>query len=286
MKLAIQRRGRRAAFCISHVQPFFALPANVNLIQTAPFESGAHTISLPAYLRERDLWNSPIPAMDYGLVLLGEIARQWRHEIDYVVVLLHRKLCTTQPLGKPDAAFGNMWLAAGDSVDLEAELARYPNDVVTALPFFFADGLVGQYGRCHLVQDFWRLLAICVDAGLLSSSEAVAFCSEKVLLWGPTMGQLPVDVVIRLAERYERLLEAVAATDFTCTRPQDGYQKRCLSFFAERFVGYALLQELLQMGKVSRLPEGGITMAGHNIGYCCTVAAGGVAPESYEIGRQ
>ena len=132
----------------------------------------------------------------------------------------------------------------------------------------------------------WRLLAICVDAGLLSSSEALAFCSEKVLLWGPTMGQLPVDVVIRLAERYERLLEAVAATDFTCTRPQDGYQKRCLSFFAERFVGYALLQELLQMGKVSRLPDGGITMARHNIGYCCTVAAGGVAPMSYEIGRQ
>ena len=183
----------------------FALTANVNLIQTAPFESGSHTISLPAYLRERHLWNSPIPAVDYALVLLGEIARQWRHEID------------------------------------------------------------------HLVQDFWRLLAIC---------------SEKVLLWGPTMGQLPVDVVIRLAERYECLLEAVAATDFTCTRPQDGYQKPCLSFFAERFVGYALLQELLQMGKLSRLPEGGITMARYNIGYCCTVAAGGVAPESYEIGRQ
>ena len=78
----------------------------------------------------------------------------------------------------------------------------------------------------------WRLLAICVDAGLLSSSEALAFCSEKVLLWGPTMGQLPVDVVIRLAERYER------------------------------FVGYALLQELLQMGKVSRLPDGGCGWCG------------------------
>jgi hypothetical protein len=174
------------------------------------------------------------------------------------VVLLHRKLCTTQPLGKPDAAFGIMWLAAGDGV-------------VTALPFLIADGLVGQYARCHLVQDFWRLLAIC---------------SEKLLLWGPTMGQLPVDVVILLAKHYECLLEAVAAADSTCTRPQDGYQKRCLSFFAERFVGYALLQELLQMGKVSRLPDGGITMARHNIGYCCTVAAGGVAPESYEIGRQ
>ena len=30
-------------------------------------------------------------------------------------MLLHRKLCTSQPLGKRDAALGNMWLAtAGD----------------------------------------------------------------------------------------------------------------------------------------------------------------------------
>jgi hypothetical protein len=43
-------------------------------------------------------------------------------------VLLQRKLCTSQLLGKRDAAFGNMWRA------------------------------------------------ICVDAGLLSSREAVAFC--------------------------------------------------------------------------------------------------------------
>lgn len=46
--------------------------------------------------------------MDYAFVLLEEIAKQWWHEIDNVVVLLHRKLCTTQPLGKPDAAFCNM----------------------------------------------------------------------------------------------------------------------------------------------------------------------------------
>jgi hypothetical protein len=65
-------------------------------------------------------------AVGYALVLLGEIAKQWRHEIDHVVVLLHRKLCTTQPLGKRDAAFGNLWLA-------------------------------GQYRRWHLVQDFWQL---------------------------------------------------------------------------------------------------------------------------------
>lgn len=285
MKLAIQQRGRRAAFCISHVPPFFALPANVNLIQTAPFESEAHTISLPAYLGERKLLNSPIPAVDYGLVLLGEIARQWRNEIDHVVVLLHRKLCTMQPLGKPSKEFAHMWLAAGDAVDVDAELARYPDDVVTARPFYFADGLIGQYSRCHVVQDFWRLLAICVDAGVMSSREAVTLCSEKVLLWGPTMGQLPVDLVIQLAERQEHFLAAVAAADFKCSQQHDSYQRRCLSFFTERFMSYILLQELLRLGKVSRLPDGGITMARRNVGYCCTVAEGNLPPNSYEVGR-
>lgn len=100
------------------------------------------------------------------------------------------------------------------------------------------------------------------------------------------MGQLPVDVVIRLAIRYKRLLEGVAATYFTCSRPHDGHQKSCLCFFAERFVGFALLQELLQIGKVSQLPDGGITIARHNIGYCCTVAAAGVVHERYEIEHQ
>lgn len=283
MTLAIQRRGRRAAFCISDVQPFFAMPADVNLIQTAPFESGAHTISLPAYLRERNLANGPIYAGDYTLVLLGEIARQWRHEIDYMVVLQHNMLCTTQPLGERSKEFSTMWLEAGDRVDVDAELARYPDDAVFPQPFFFADGLIGQYACSHLVQDFWRLLAICVDAGLISSVDALAFCSEKVLLWGPTMGQLPVNVVISLAARHKRLLEAVAATDFTCTWPHDGYQNRCLSFFSHRFISYYLLQQLLHMGKVSRLPDGGIKIAEGSIGYCCTVAAGGVAPASYEI---
>ena len=285
MTVAIQRRGRRAVFCISHVQPFFALPTDVNLIQTAAFASDAHTISLPDFLKECGQQSSCIPVMDYALVLLGELARQWRQELDFIVVMLHRKLCTIQPLGKQDARFGPMWLAAGDSVDVDAELNRYPDDVLTAMPFFVADGLVGQYARCHVVQDFWRLLAICVDAGVLSSSEAVAFCSEKVLLWGPTMGQLPVEVVIQLADGYARFLEAVEAAGFRCSRPQDRYQKRCLSFFMERLVGYCLLKQLLKMGKVTRLPNGGITMNRRNIGYCCNVAPGEMAPDRYEEGR-
>lgn len=49
MTLAIQRRGRRAEFCISHVQPFLALPP---------------------YLLELYLLNGPSPEMDYALLLL------------------------------------------------------------------------------------------------------------------------------------------------------------------------------------------------------------------------
>jgi hypothetical protein len=65
-------------------------------------------------------------AAGYALVVLGDI--------DHVVVLLHRKLCTTQPLGKLDAAFGNMWLAAGDGVDVVIRRAkRYERFVGYAL---------------------------------------------------------------------------------------------------------------------------------------------------------
>lgn len=46
MTLAIKRRGRRAEFCISHVQPFFALPP---------------------YLLEIYLLNGPSPEIDYAL---------------------------------------------------------------------------------------------------------------------------------------------------------------------------------------------------------------------------
>lgn len=278
--------GNNAVFCISHIPPFFTLPKEVNLIQTARFKSEAHSICLPDLLGLRAEDEIKLPLVNYALPLLGKIAKDHSSRLKFISVMLHRKICTIQPIGVRDSSFdGQMWLAAGESVEVGEELSRYPEDLLIPMPIFFGDGIIGQYARYHIVQDFWRLIAICVDVGLFNSAQAMAFCSEKVLCWGAPFGQLPLKLIILLADVQDRFLKGVHMASFKCTLPDDGFQSRCLSFFSERLMGYFVLQYLLEEGKACRQANGGIKINNANVGYCCTVGPGNTIPQRYIPGR-
>ena len=282
----IAMSGNKAAFCISHIPPFFSLPKEVNLIQTARFESEVNSICLPELIENWADYKIKVPLVNYAVPYLGKIAKDHSDSLKFISVMLHRKICTVQPIGFKDTVFdGQMWLAAGESVEVGEELNRYPEDLLIPMPIFFNDGIIGQYARCHIVQDFWRLVAICVDVGLFNSAQAMAFCSEKVLCWGAPLGQLPLKLIILLADVQDRFLKAVHMANFKCTLPDDGLQGRCLAFFSERLMGYFVLQYLLEAGKACRLADGGIKLMNINIGHCCTVGPGNIVPESYVPGR-
>lgn len=256
------------------------------MIQTARFKSEANSICLPELLGLRAEDEAKVPLVNYALTYLGKIAKDHSDRLKFISVMLHRKICTVHPIGFRGTGFdGQMWLAAGNSVEVGEELSRYPEDLLIPMPIFLSNGIMGQYARCHIMQDFWRLIAICLDVGLFDSSQAMAFCSEKILCWGQPLGQLPLELIIFLADIQDRFLKGVRMANFKCTLPNDGFQSRCLAFFSERLLGYFVLQYLLETGKACRQADGGIKMNNINIGYCCTVGPGDVVPERYIPGR-
>lgn len=285
MDYEIRLRGRKAIFCISHIQPFFRLPNDVNLVQTAAFNTEAHAILVDPYVHLRTPGTPLGFTVDYAQAFLAEILAQCRDRVDHVVIILHRKITVPQPVGIQAANFSNMCLEAADNIDVNAIINSYPDHALVPVPFWFPRGLMEQYGRCHVIQDFLRLLAICVEADVLTSSEAIEFCSEKVMFWGGGFGQLPLDVFITLGTRQGQMMRAINQAGFRCSKPDDGYQKRCISFFSERIGSLIMTKEFLRLGIMKRLDNGQIDINSQHLGYGCTVGQGAHRPERYEVGN-
>lgn len=261
------------------------MPGYFNILKTDLFESPNNSYIVDEWLCSLGLRVSQPQRIDFCWTLLSDLIEQQLFEIDRVVCCLHRKICSPFCIGSPAPNFSNMWLEAGCKVDAESIFSAFSSDLLLPRPLVFSDGLIGQYSRAHSLTDYLRLLAIAIEAGLLTSAQALEFNSQKLMCWALPVGALPVQVFLPLAKALSSFVMAVTSSGFQCCMSADSYQRRCLSFFVERLASYLLVGLLLKEGYFSFLEDGSMRIPSRAIGYLVNMSDGELIPKAYIQGE-
>ena len=260
---------RRLYLCICHRPPLFELPDYVNLIQTADFHTEQPSISVSRYLREKQITPASDYLADHAAIAISDKLNELEGEVDAVITLLHRKICTTKPHGKAAKNLSYSWLCPAKAMDVGAELNLIMNDTLFAQPHFYPQGVLASYAQCHVIQDYLKLAAICIDKNILTTDELVEMTKTKVLFWCPGVGSLPLAGAAYLHGWAAQYIQSVSEAGYECQQPTHPYQKRAISFFAERFLSHKLMNWLLKKGTIACNSQGDYVAQRANIGFLC-----------------
>jgi len=271
---------RRLYLCIGHRPPLFDVPPYVNLIQTADFPTNQPSLSVRRYLQDKRITPPTDYLFDYAAIPIYDKLSELKGEVDAVVTLVHRKICTTRPHGNPAKNLPHSWLCPAKAMDVDAELMLIANDTLYPHPQYYRQGVMAAYGQYHVIQDYLRIAAICLDNGMISTDELMSMTSANVLFWCPGVGSLSYAGAVDLYGWAAQYIKIVHESGYRCQLPEHPYQKRAISFFAERLLSHKLMSWLLQAGIISSNETGECVIKKSNIGYLCNCIEDG---ESMEI---
>jgi len=260
---------RRLYLCICHRPPLFQLPDYVNLIQTADFHTSQPSVSVRSYLRAKHITHPSDYLADYAAIPIHAILEKAEGKVDAVVTLLHRRICTTRPHGNEAKNLSHSWLTPAMSMDVNTELSLIVDDTLIAHPHYYPQGVLAAYAQCHVLQDYLRLASICIDKGILSPEEMVTMIKSKILLWCPGVGSLPLAGAKYLYGWASQYIQAVGESGFVCHQPAHPYQKRAISFFAERLLSHKLMSWLLKEEIITCRNQEDYVVRRRNIGFLC-----------------
>jgi hypothetical protein len=254
----------------------------VNLIQTADFPTNQPSLSVRRYLQDKRITPPTAYLADYAAILIYDKLSELEGEVDAVVTLLHRKICTTTPHGNPAKNLAHSWLCPAKAIDIDAELALITNDTLYPHPQYYHQGVMAAYSQFHVIQDYLRIAAICLDNGILSTGELMSMTRANVLFWCPGVGSLPYAGAVELYDWAAQYIKIIHESGYRCQLPEHPYQKRAISFFAERLFSHKLMNWLLRAGIISFNDAGDCIVRKSNIGYLCNCIE---EDESMEIQR-
>ena len=260
---------RRLYLCICHRPPLFEVPPYVNLIQTAEFPTDQPSLSVRRYLQDRRIMPATDYLADYAAILVHDRLIELQGEVDAVVTLLHRKICTTRPHGNPAKNLAHSWLCPAKTMDVDVELQLITNDTLYPHPHYYRQGLMAAYSQYHVIQDYLRLAAICLDHAIMSTDELLAMSRSNVLFWCPGVGSLPYAGAVALYGWAAQYIRIVHESGYRCQLPEHPYQKRAISYFAERLLSHKLMNWLFQAGIISFSDRGDCVVRKSNVGYLC-----------------
>ena len=264
-KLVVHKR--RAYLCICHRPPVFSLPDYVNLVQTGDFSTDLPSLSVKEYLCSIGV-NPPSSYLaDYAYLLIRDALLKVRGEVDVVVTLQHRKICCTRPVGIPARNMSHSWLCPGIGINTHDELDLIKGDTLLACPHFYASGVMAMYAKTHVLQDYVKLSGLCLDSGVITDEECLAMAAEKVLFWCPGVGALPYEGALYLYDCASSYAMAIHQAGYVCAYPDHPYQKRAISFYAERLMSQKLMAWLKDTGRMQVTPTGELVMPNSIIGY-------------------
>lgn len=279
---SLRIHNRRLYLCICHRPPLFEVPPYVNLIQTADFSTDQPSLSVRCYLRDKGIMPPTDYLADYAAIAIHDKLRELEGQVDAVVTLLHRKICTTRPHGNPAKNLSHSWLCPAKAMDVGAELKLIASDTLYPHPHYYRQGVMAAYGQYHVIQDYLRLAAICLDSAMVSTDEFLAMTRSRVLFWCPGVGSLPYAGAVDLYGWASQYIQIVHGAGYRCQFPEHPYQKRAISFFAERLLSHKLMNWLLQAGIIAAGDGTDCVIKKSNIGYLCNCVED---EESTEIQR-
>lgn len=103
-----------------------------------------------------------------------------------------------------------------------------------------SSGLLRQYHKSHLVQDFLHFTGEAIELGILERDEVQDFFEEKIFIpGGIELGVYDADFWLKTISSIEQVLLACIKRQYPM---RAGYQARALSFCAERLGSYLLLK--------------------------------------------
>lgn len=275
---------KKIYFCICHQKPLFDLPNYINLIQTAEFESKLNRFSVSEYLVLLGIKPLTSYLFDYAALLIYDIIESVQDEVDVVVTLLHRKVCLTRPAGVPAINLLHSWQAPAESLDIDHELQLHNGDLLFAHPQVYSQSIANMYAYSHIIQDFLRLSAICIDAGLWSQQNLFDMLTSRILFWCPGIGALPIAGALDMFRAAADYILTVHESGFVCKYPDHPYQKRAISFFAERLLSQRLISWLEKAGRISVHGKDNITIPKSYIGYLCNCTEGSEITNFQSVG--
>lgn len=266
-------------FCIAHEAPWFELPDHVEVVATGKYQADGR-------LNIRDSQRSigtgslngdsfyPYLTGTAGSLYISELLQSRPTEGRSVCVFQYRKLISPTPIGEPATNYPFMrMLGLPFGKDQVSELfASYATDLLMPHPFIMSEGILAQYAACHHVADFLLLTRIAIDRQVLHESEITTFFGTGIFIpGGVEFGVFPCHLYIGILELLRPVVDEFL-TRHAPFEPHHEYQRRALSFFAERLTSYLLLKELgWPVSGVN--PDGtACELPAQNIGYMCTLS--------------
>lgn len=269
-------------FCIAHEAPWFDLPDHVEVVATGKYQADGR---LNIRDSQRTIGTGNLNGDNFypyltgtaGSLYISELLQGRPTEGRSVCVFQYRKLISPTPIGEPSINYPFMrMLGMPFGKEQVSEIfASYATDLLMPHPFIMSEGILAQYAACHHVADFLLLTRIAIDRQVLHESEITTFFDRGLFIpGGVEFGVFPCHLYIGILERLRPVVDEFL-TRHAPVEPHNAYQRRALSFFAERLTSYLLLKELgWPVSGVN--PDGtGCELPAQNIGYMCTLSENG-----------
>ncbi|SCX38765.1 hypothetical protein [Variovorax sp. EL159] len=269
-------------FCVAHEPPWFELPDHVEVIATGTYQvegrlnirDSRHTVG-SGCLNISNFY--PYLTGTAGSLYISELLQKRPTEGRSVCIFQYRKLISLEPIGAAAANYPYMRiLGLHLGKDQVAEiLASYATDLLISHPFLMPEGMLAQYANYHHVADFLVLTRIAVDLKVLQETEVPTFFETRLFVpGGVEFGIIPCDLFIDIMERLRPILGEFLSRHVPFA-PHNAYQRRALSFFAERLGSYLLIKHL-GWPTTGANPDGSLLLLpAQNVGYMCTLSESG-----------
>lgn len=269
-------------FCIAHEPPWFELPDHVEVVATGKYQADGR---LNIRDSQRTIGAGSLNGDNFypyltgtaGSLYISELLQGRPTEGRSVCVFQYRKLISSTAIGTPatNYPFMRMLGMPFGKEQVSEVLAGYATDLLLPHPFIMGEGMLAQYAAHHHIADFLLLTRIAIDRQVLHASEITTFFGTRLFVpGGIEFGVFPCILYIGILERLRPILDEFLARHLP-VEPHHGYQRRALSFFAERLTSYLLLKELGWPVSGANPDGSDWELPPQNIGYMCTLSENG-----------
>jgi hypothetical protein len=172
------------------------------------------------------------------------------HDETHIRVFQYRKFVSDGQTGLGEAC-SLRWARAIREAQLGAfhhDFARCGSGEMVNTPYRFPNGILGQYGTAHPLEDFMDFAKFLLQKHILNTVELSNFLRGEVLIPAGSIGVLTIENFKLI---YSVLLKASAFMSDPSFPARTGYQRRNMGFLLERLNSYLLLKGISE-GTIAR----------------------------------
>lgn len=226
--------------CIGHLP--FPKGGNqyIDLMLTPNLVEGSHSIAI-------------IPDSIYGphgntlseyaqLIWLNKSLHNIESKFEYIRIFHYRRFVSETPPNKGEKSKNLPWATVINKEDVELFencFSRQSNKEIYNSPVEFKNGVLGQYGEAHCIDDILNFTIFLLKAGIFTTQDAAEFLKQTILIPSPNIGVFHVSTYKLLFNILEAASDFLHSPLFTL---RSGYQRRSTGFLLERLNSFLIMK--------------------------------------------